>query len=453
MEIIENRKEAEEKNLLMINHEINSFLTSTTSLNHTFDRLLSICCKIEGINGATLHLTDKMTDGLSLASHYGLSDQFLNHIRTYDFSTPETRFVRNGKPIYFQTIGNDVDIFASKQAKQQGFNLVASIPSAYDNYAVANMNLYSREVSQLTLNSRLALEAFAMRISAIIARVNAVFSLQESEQRYRSLLETMNEGFIILDENFIVVYGNNRICEMLGYRFEEILGLPMSYFFDETNKRILEKQIRRRRGGQNQSYEISWIKADGKTITTKIAPREIIDDQGITKGSFAVIMDITQINETNALLRKKERDLTEKTEKLQEVNTALRVVLKKRDEDKNELGERVVRNIEQLISPLLEKIKGRKLDATQSALFEILESNLANIASPFSKNIVSRHLELTSTEFTIANYIRSGKTTKEIAEITHLSSRTIETHRFRIRKKLDLNSKKISLQSYLLSLQ
>jgi DNA-binding NarL/FixJ family response regulator len=127
--------------------------------------------------------------------------------------------------------------------------------------------------------------------------------------------------------------------------------------------------------------------------------------------------------------------------------------LKKRDEDTNELGERVVRNIEQLISPLLEKIKGRKLDATQSALFEILESNLANIASPFSKNIVSRHLELTSTEFTIANYIRSGKTTKEIAEITHLSSRTIETHRFRIRKKLDLNSKKISLQSYLLSLQ
>ncbi len=240
---------------------------------------------------------------------------------------------------------------------------------------------------------------------------------------------------------------------MLGYRFEEILGLPVSFFFDEANKGIMEKQIRKKSGEQNQSYEIAWIKADGKAISTKVAPREIVDDLGNVKGSFAVIMDITEITETNTILRNKERDLIEKTVSLQEVNTALRVVLKKRDEDKNELEEKVVRNIEQLVLPLLGKIKERKLDATQESLFEILESNLANIVSPFSKNMVSRHLELTPTEFTIANYIREGKTTKEIAEISHLSIRTIETHRFRIRKKLDLNNKKISLQSYLLSLQ
>ena len=447
------KNNSEESHLLKLNHEISNLLTSTTSLSSTLNHLLSICCKIEGIHGGALYLTDRITDGLRLVSHCGLSSQILNHIRNYDFSTPETIFVQNGKSVYLHSFETDPGIFASKQVKQQGMNLIAIIPVSYDNNTVANLNLYSYEVDRLTSNSRLALEAFAMRIGAIVARVNAVLFSQESEQRYRSLLETMNEGFIILDENFIVAYGNNKICEMLGYRFDEILGLPVSFFLDEVNKGILEKQIRKKSGGKNLSYEIAWIKADRKAITTKVAPRAIVDKLGIFKGSFAVITDITKINETNMILRNKERDLIEKTVSLQEVNTALRVVLKKRDEDKNELEEKVVSNIEQLVIPLLGKIKERKLDSTQKSLFEILESNLANIVSPFSKNLFSKHLELTSTEFDISNFIREGKTTKELAEIMGVSCRTIETHRFRIRKKLDLNNTKISLRSYLLSLQ
>ncbi len=126
--MMENKRNTEESDLLKLNHEISDFLTATTSLSSTLDHLLSVCCKIEGIHAATLYLTNKTTDGLTLVSHCGLGEKFLKHVRNYDFSTPETIFVRNGEPMYFQSFEMDMDIFSSREAKQQGMNLIAMIP-------------------------------------------------------------------------------------------------------------------------------------------------------------------------------------------------------------------------------------------------------------------------------------------------------------------------------------
>jgi PAS domain S-box-containing protein len=358
-----------------------------------------------------------------------------------------------GEPVYSSSRNIEDDIFAFKFMGKKGSKFFAIIPVKYDNRIVASINLYSCRINKISFNSLLALEAFAMRAGAIIARVNAVWALQENEQKYRSLLETMNEGFIITDDDFMITYVNNRICEMLEYRYDEIIGLPITYFFDETNKKLLYNQMRRRSRGNQKPYEITWLKADGRNIATIVAPKAILNESGQFKGSFAVITDISELKETSKILKKKEQDLIEKTSILQEVNTALRVLLKKRDEDKNELEEKVLLNVKQLINPIIRKIKKTGLDQKQKTLFDIIESNLSDIISPYSRSLFSKHLELTPTEFDISNFIRDGKTTKEISEVMNLSNRTIETHRFRIRKKLGLNKKRVSLRSYLLSLQ
>jgi DNA-binding CsgD family transcriptional regulator len=77
---------------------------------------------------------------------------------------------------------------------------------------------------------------------------------------------------------------------------------------------------------------------------------------------------------------------------------------------------------------------------------------MAEIISPFARNFSLIKYRLTPQEITIANLIRQGKKTKEIAKIMGLSHRTIEFHRTRIREKIGLQSKKDSLQSHLLSL-
>ena len=85
-------------------------------------------------------------------------------------------------------------------------------------------------------------------------------------------------------------------------------------------------------------------------------------------------------------------------------------------------------------------------------MVEIIESNLNEIMSPFSKRMASRYASFTPKEIQIADLIKKGKTTKEMSLLLGLSTRTIDIHRYNIRRKLNLNKRKINLQSYLLSL-
>ena len=135
------------------------------------------------------------------------------------------------------------------------------------------------------------------------------------------------------------------------------------------------------------------------------------------------------------------------------MNATLRVLLEKKDEDKELLEEKVLNNFSQLIEPFLEKLKATDLDLTQKAYVGILESNLNDIISPFSKSLSIAYSKLTPQEIQIANLLKQGKSTKEIAELFNLSAKTIQTHRRNIRRKLGLNTKSVNLRSYLLGIK
>ncbi|MGD9383035.1 MAG: helix-turn-helix transcriptional regulator, partial [Desulfobacterales bacterium] len=82
----------------------------------------------------------------------------------------------------------------------------------------------------------------------------------------------------------------------------------------------------------------------------------------------------------------------------------------------------------------------------------IMESNINEIVSPFTRKMSLKYLNLTPTEIRIANLIRHGSSTKDIAEIINVSPRTVETHRKNIRRKIGLDRKRANLRSHLLSL-
>ena len=110
-------------------------------------------------------------------------------------------------------------------------------------------------------------------------------------------------------------------------------------------------------------------------------------------------------------------------------------------------------NVKKLILPVLEKLKKHDNEELKNHLLDVLEANLNNIVSPFSSRLSSKSLNLTPVELEIANLIREGKTSKEIAGIRNLSSRTVETHRDNIRKKMGLQNSKQNLRTYLLSIK
>ena len=117
--------------------------------------------------------------------------------------------------------------------------------------------------------------------------------------------------------------------------------------------------------------------------------------------------EIAERKEAEVALRKKTKELQLHSHKLQEINTALKVLLQRREEDRTELEEKVLSNVKYLLFPQLETLREQRLDAKSKMHLDILEGNLKNIVSSFSHRLSSKYTDLTPTEIRVAN--RSGR--------------------------------------------
>ncbi len=96
-------------------------------------------------------------------------------------------------------------------------------------------------------------------------------------------------------------------------------------------------------------------------------------------------------------------------------------------------------NAKSLILPYLEKLKASRMDERQRGLYlNLVESNLNEIISPLSRRMSRYYLNFTPSEIQVANLVKQGKTTKDVAQILGLSTRTIEAVRYTIRRKLGI---------------
>jgi DNA-binding CsgD family transcriptional regulator len=163
------------------------------------------------------------------------------------------------------------------------------------------------------------------------------------------------------------------------------------------------------------------------------------------KGIGGFVRDVTERKRT-------EGELKAKSLNLEEVNAALRVLLKQREQDKNELEEKILYNVKKLVLPYIERLKERRIDEEQRTYLNILETNLNNIVSPFIKKMSHIYSHFTPTEISVANFIKDGKTIKEIARIFGVSENAVNRHRQNIRNKLSLKKQKINLKTFLMSL-
>ncbi len=303
---------------------------------------------------------------------------------------------------------------------------------------------------------RALIDAIATRLGTLVERRRAEETLQK---RTHDLTERVKE--------LMCLYGVARLVETCGDSVGRLLQgiadlLPPSWQYPEVtcarlvfeDKEYVTARFRRTRHRQSAD-----LVADGKKVGQvevcylKKMPES--DEGPFLKEERALIDAVAErigriVERMRATegLRRAHKELEVERAALQEANAALRAVLARIEDEKRDIRETILANVDKILMPILHALE---IEATpqQGGYVDLLKRNLEEIASPFIDKLSKAYLSLTPVEIQVCNMIRSGLTTKEIAHLRHVSPATICRHREHVRRKLGITNKDINLATYL----
>ncbi len=315
-------------------------------------------------------------------------------------------------------------------------------------------------------------DQFACIFQDATARKNAQKGLEESQEYLKAIMKNTSDYIVIRDKKGYPVLFNSAAQEItkkaMGVNLDSST-MPHRLLGDKKEIAFWDSLHNKALDGEGFRIEYSYEVVPGDLRHFEINFNPIIQDNEV-HGFIQVARDITDRKEMQEVLKKSRDDLEksvkartkelsrankelhQKTVDLQDLNTALKVLLERREKDKEIIGENIILNVKELMIPYILRLKKGPLTENQKTYLELLESGLEQIISPFTQKLTSRYLHITPGEMQVANLVKQGKTSKEIADVLNSTERAVEAHRSNLRKKLDLD-KKTNLRTYLLSLQ
>jgi PAS domain S-box-containing protein len=343
-------------------------------------------------------------------------------------------------------------------------------------------------MEDLLMSKELTYEELTQRIkeleSEIDKRKQAKEALRDSEARLEALSEASFEA-IFLSEKGVCLDQNKTAERIFGYTRAEAVGRHgTEWIVPEDRERVNNKML----SGYEKPYEVTALHKDGTTFPCEIqarmtyyqgrsiritALRDITErkraeeelrkahdelEMKVEERTAELVMvndmleqEIEERKQIELALTERRNDLENKTHELGELNAALNVLLKRREQDKTDLEEKVLANVKELVFPYVEKLNNSRINDRQMVYLNLIKSNLEAIVKPFLHRLSSKYSNLTPNEIQVAWLVKDGRTTKEIAELLNSSTSAIDFHRNNLRKKLGLRNTKTNLRSFLLS--
>jgi PAS domain S-box-containing protein len=327
-------------------------------------------------------------------------------------------------------------------------------------------------------------------IDANLTKAELLDELYALDEKYNIILDAMDVTMTLVDaETLERKDGNLHFAELLGYSLEELHDLsPKELLVDIENNGMHQAHEEVKASGSSV-YTTQFRKKDGSILDLSMTSKLVeINAEACILSSGRDITELLRAQndrerayeELEQKVRERTRELSLKTEKLEQeilkreaveqelrksqdelnlknssledMNTALKILLGKTAEDRSETEKNLVVNIRELIEPYLEQIKKTQLTPDQRSLLNVVESNLKEVVAPHLHRMFDDKFSIfTPREIQVANLVKVGKSTKKIAQLLHMGSGTVEHHRKNIRKKLGLNNRGANLRSYLLS--
>jgi len=136
-------------------------------------------------------------------------------------------------------------------------------------------------------------QIFASRASAELQRLRAEQNLRKREEKYRRIVETAGEGFILLDREYKFTDVNEMYCKMTGFRRDEIIGKTPLDFSPEYHRDFLVNHRKDLFSGDFEDFESMVVSKDGRLIPVLAHCKTLRDDNDEIIGKMAFLTDMT----------------------------------------------------------------------------------------------------------------------------------------------------------------
>jgi PAS domain S-box-containing protein len=196
---------------------------------------------------------------------------------------------------------DSVDLVADRYVKRQRGE---KVPPIYE-FKILRKDGTSRdvEISSTTMMGRDGKMNTIAQILDITEELESKQALEESEHRYRDLVETMDDGLAIDDKNEVITYVNDALCKMLGYSRDEIIGLSGYKVFHSISKNGYGNKSIARAEGVTEHYEAELLTKNGGTVPVMVSACPLPTENGNYRGSFALFTDISELKSVEAEAR------------------------------------------------------------------------------------------------------------------------------------------------------
>ncbi len=290
---------------------------------------------------------------------------------------------------------------------------------------------------------------------------------QEETRRVAAAAFETEDGMIVTDADKTILRLNKAFSRITGYSASEAIGNKPTFLHSGKHDAAFYQRMWSSVAENGYWQGEIWDKHKNGTIfPLSLTVTAVIDTDTQTMHYVGAFRDIsaekqleTALNETRIRLEKQVSDaqnaLLQSTREINEINTALKVLLKQQKSDKEEAQTALLNEVEATVLPFLKKLKGASTGRRLSTrLIDIIEGNLMNLVASYghAETFSSALKHMTPTQVQVAALIRQGLPTKMIASTLDIAPATISVHRKQIRKKLGLESKSDNLQVYLKSL-